>query len=97
MLKRVRALKGQGRFKDITFVVHSSACKWRSIFWLKMPDNSLRVIAYASPRVLVLQIVITVFVIWYIYRSCCKYVTYKVSVAFFLHLSGNFEHHMQSK
>ena len=62
--------------------------------WLKMFDKLLRVIAYAFPRVLVLQIVITVFVAWYIYRSCYKYVTYKVSIAFFLHLSRDSEHHM---
>ena len=97
IIKRVRAFKGQGRFKDISFIVYPSACKWRSMFWLKMPDKLRRVIAYASPHVLVLQIVITVFVTWYIYRSCCKYATYKVSIAFFLHLFRDFEHHVQSE
>ena len=50
--------------------------------WLKMPDKLLRVIAYASPHVFVLQIVIAVFVTWYIYRSCYRYLIYKVSIAF---------------
>ena len=57
-----------------------------------MSDKLLRVIAYAFPRVLVLQIVITVFVAWSIYRSCYKYITYKVSTVRFrdmeLHMPG---------
>lgn len=59
-----------------------------------MPDKLLRVIAYAFPHVLVFQIVIAVFVTWYIYRSCYRYVIYKVSTTFFLHLFTGLEHHM---
>ena len=52
-----------------------------------MSEKLVRVISYAFPHVLVLQIVVAVFLAWYIYRSCYKYVIYKVSIAISLHLS----------
>ena len=54
---------------------------------LKMSEKLVRVISYAFPHVLVLQIVVAVFLAWYIYRSCSKYATYKVSIVISLHLS----------
>ena len=56
-----------------------------------MSEKLVRVISYAFPHVLVLQIVVAVFVAWYIYRSCYKYVTYKVSIVNSLHLSRQLE------
>ena len=50
-----------------------------------MSEKLLGILSFAFPHVLILQIVVAVSVAWYIYRSCYKYVTYKVSIVISLH------------
>ena len=57
-----------------------------------MSEKLVGVIPFAFPHVLVLQIVVAVFVAWYIYRSCYRYVSYKVSIVISLHFPGQLEY-----
>ena len=57
-----------------------------------MSEKLVGVIPFAFLPVLVLQIVVAVFVAWYIYRSCYRYVSYKVSIVISLHFPGQLEY-----